>query len=84
MNPHNVPMPTIMYAMGIFKSADKTSKEYKSARQLLRDVYGRTFVDVEYHENLEEFLTTVKAFYEELWREDEENETDNSTSPVNP
>lgn len=60
---------TLCHYMMIFKSG-KDHPQYYTARNFLRHVYGRSFIDTEYHENPEKFINSAVKFYEELWAED--------------
>lgn len=78
---HRFSFHTVYYYFSIFKCG-KEHPQYYTARNFLRHVYGHTFVDIEYHENLEEFMNSVSKFYEELWAEDDEEPEEIVEAPV--
>ena len=78
---HRFSFHTIYYYLSIFKCG-KEHPQYYTARNFLRHMYGRTFVDTEYHENPEEFIDSISKFYEELWAEDAEEPEEIVEAPV--
>lgn len=71
-------MATVYYYMAIFHDG-KENPQYQVARNFLRSIYGRGFIDTEYHEDPKEFNERMIEFYTKLWKDDEEQPEENKS-----